>query len=482
MNSPNRAEKIGKIAFVVDERLSRERRHILSRFVTACRSFANFQMITGDLTEAELLKKLEAESFNLVLAPWYRYLAWNKVEAFYGLTRNSGPTFAGYFCEQMQPYELGDQAEHLRAILLDFSNMSVSESARHVRCLLRENTRSGILPLLEANTPVYCENWFFGQGLGHRIDAVLGLPEISNTEWTKRAPAIRILLSAFWGLVYEEGPGKSELTQATVGNKSPRAHFQVAADSNVLTLRLCYAMPAWSSKEVINQFWPNSKHPYSGAQTLLTHSDFLRVHSITDNQDLEIVAALYKSAPTETAHTQVHALWIEPLSAHLVPEIPFQTPGPQAPYLRALPGAPPAPDMRARAVDLELAKEGAQAKERFIFESAIKIRELRRTITQKEDIIKDLRMGGVGTAQPAAPPDAESLLEAFQERFFEARSQIEGFESQISEMELNGAAPREIELLKHKMNDLAIRERRWIQQIASTLQKYRNARKSAGGE
>jgi hypothetical protein len=475
--SSARTPHLGTIAIVVDDRLSRDRRGFLSRVIHAVRGFAKVQIIHGETTQEQLIERLKTESYALVLAPWHRYFAWSKIEAFYGLTRSSGPTFAGYFCESIQPYEVADQADQLRAILLDFVNLSASESAILIRALMKDSTRSGIRPLLDPSKSIYCENWYFGQGLGNRIDTVMTLPEIAGSEWNLRATPIRLILGALWSLIYEEGPGKSELTQATTGGKSPRAYFQLGCDGRALVFRLCYTMPSWSAKDALSNFWPNATRPTAASQLLGKYADFLRVHTINENSDVEVVVGLFNSAAAEKAHGQLHTIWIEPLSAKMVSEVPFEVPSPTAKHLKPLPSIVP-PEVKSRAT--ESAEETLRAKERFIFDSAVKIRELKRLLDERDELIRDLKAGGVGTSAPLAPPDAESLLEAFQERYFEARYQIRQFEIQIMEMEKMGATPQEVETLRLRMATLTAREQIWIRKLASTVESFRTARRGNG--
>lgn len=470
-----RSKKSGSIFFVMDERLSREKSTLLARTINALRTIADIHVITGGISEEDLLKKLEEKTPQLVLAPWYRYLAWSRVEAFYGLTRTSGPTFAGYFCEPLLPYELGETADHLRAILLDFGSLSPSEVTMLVKALLSDTRRAGLLPLLESGTTVYCENWYSGQGLGARMDTLLSLPEIANSDWSRRGNAIRVCMNALWSLIYDDGPGKSDFHQA-ITPSSPKAYFQVAADRRLLTLRLCYTMPAWGPKEALTAFWPDKKKFAAAPQLLLRFADFVRVHRITENNDIEIVAAFLSSRvqpETDAAADAVRTLWIEPLTARLVSEVPFESPSPVAPHLKPLPPIPGAgePKLHARSA------QGAQ--ERFIMDAAVKIRDLKKLLTERDEMIRDLRAGGVGTAQPLPPPDAESLLEAFQERYFEARFQIRQFEIQIHQMESRGVTPQEIETIRLKMQALANREQAWIRKLAQAIEAYREAKRNA---
>ncbi|MCM2279517.1 MAG: hypothetical protein NDJ89_15685 [Oligoflexia bacterium] len=461
-------KKLGTVLFITDDRLSREKAALLARHVHALRQTAELQMIGGGITEEELLKLLETKTPHLVLAPWYRYLAWSRVEAFYGLTRTSGPTFAGYFCEPLQAYEVGEQADHLRAILVDLGSASPAQTATLLKALIVDRRRSGVLPLHPPGTPVYCESWYLGQGLGARMDTVLALPELRNHEWTQRSNALRICLGALWSLIYEEGPGKTEFHQL-ITQSSPKAYLQVAASAGFLTLRLCYTMPGWSPKTALASFWPERGLPVKPAQLLGAYSDFLRVHWIAETNDLEIVVGFLSSAAPERQPGQARSIWIEPLAAGLVSEVPYETPNPNLPHLRQLPGAAPPLDTRPRAESAE-----NKARERFILDAAVKIRELRKLLDDRETLIRELRSGGIGTAPALPPPDAEGLLEAFQEKFFEARFQIRQFETQIAEMENRGATPGEIEALRKKMLLLAQRQQGWILKLAAALESYRS--------
>ncbi len=475
------------IAFVVDERLSRERAAIVGRVIQALKRFAQIDLINGSATEDALLTKLGARTYDLVMAPWYRYLKWSKVEAFYGLTRTSGPTFAGYYCEQLLPYELGEQAEHYRAILIDFAALPVHEAALLIRSLIKDSNRTGLRPLLDPQALIYCENWYSGQGLGNRMDQVLALPEIHKTEWMARATSIRIALSALWSLVYEEGPGKSEFAQTITGS-SPKAYFQVGTDRNLLALRLCYTMSSWSPKDVLSRFWPNQKSPTAAAQLLLRFCDFTRAHFISETNDVEIVAGFFASAPAEKAPNETHTLWVEPIAPNLISEVPYEVPGPTYPYLRHLGGAPKKPntDALARQVASEVDEDEESLpigdphnpRDRFLIQAAKKIRDLKAMVHEREQTIRELRSGGVGTSRPLPPPDAEALLEAFQGKYFEARYQIRQFELKIVEMEKKGASAAEVEALKRKMAELAAREREWIKSLATTLEAFRESRKA----
>ena len=133
------SKKLGKITFVYDERLSRQKTTALTRVINALRQIAEIQLVKGSVSEDELLKSLEQSVPHLILAPWYRYVSWSKIEAFYGLVRTSGPTFAGYHFGQLLPYELGAHPEHLRAILIDFAHSTLPETLLLIRSLIQDH-------------------------------------------------------------------------------------------------------------------------------------------------------------------------------------------------------------------------------------------------------------------------------------------------------------------------------------------------------
>jgi hypothetical protein len=71
--------KQGTIAFIADERLSREKGQLVMRIINAMRPYANIELISGQITEKDLIEKLGQKEYQLVLAPWYRYMAWSRL-------------------------------------------------------------------------------------------------------------------------------------------------------------------------------------------------------------------------------------------------------------------------------------------------------------------------------------------------------------------------------------------------------------------
>lgn len=464
-------KKLGNILFVLDDRLSREKTKSLLRTLLAFRTFANVDIVEGPVSEEEVLKKVQAKIPQLILAPWHRYLTWPRVEAVYGLTRTSGPTFAGYFVDPVQPEELGDRADQrLRAILLDFGALDAAQSSVLVRALIVDQQRAGLTPLLEPTANIYCENWYGQQGMGMRLDAALAIPEINEHGWTKVSNALRVSLLSLWSLVYEEGPGKSEFAQAISGN-TPKAYFQMAADRNSLLLRLGFSMSNWTQKDLLARFFPTKENPFSPAQLLRRSTDFIRVHQFPESNEIEIVAGFLSPESANRPIEALRSVWIEPLTNKLLKEPFFEAPNPNSKQLKALP-TPQPQDSRVR-----LESSNTRINERVVVEAAAKIRELKEAVAKRDEQIRELKSGGVGTSQPLPPPDAEALLEAFQSRFFDAQFQIRQLELQIVQFESKGARPEQIEDLRLKIAALTSREQSWIKKLASTIEEYRKMKR-----
>lgn len=475
MSSP--LKSLGVIGFVQDERVSREKRQILMRILNAMRQRARVEMIDSSISENELLKKMEERDFQLLLLPWYKYLGWSKIEAYNGLTRTTGPTVAGYFADQVLPCEPSEPSSFLRAILLDFTHLSPGEVLLLINSLAQENLRAGIRPWLEKSSTIFCENWYPGHLLGNTLNTMLNLPDlVSSSQWSKRIRAIRIALGALWGLIFEEGPGKSDFAQALT-SKMPKAYFQIGISQKTLALRLFYPIKSFTPKDALRQFWPSRWDPTSAAQLLIKHSDLLRVHPVVDTSEIEITALFFLSAPSEIAPGDLKTLWIEPITSKLILEPMFEEPTPEKPYLRTLAGAP-----LSKASILASAKENPsqlQAKDRFIQESATKIRRLTRELAEKDFFITELRAGGVGSAAPPPPPDAEALLEAFLERCHEADHNIHTLQKDLARLQSKGARGHELDWIQRKIAFIENRKVEWLHKIAAIVKSINQLKRSA---
>jgi len=461
---------------IFDERLSRERSQILIRTVNAIRRFAIVELLKGNATEDMVLTRMKSKKYQLVLAPWYRYFMWNRVEGFLGAARSQGPTFCGYFADSLTSFEL-EEMECLgfqRSILLDLFHLKQNEAASLVKSLLFENSRSGIKTLLTPGTPIYYESWFSNQGLGTRLDQIAKLPSLDQMEWAKRKTAIRICIEAFWTLIYEEGPGKSDLANAMT-EKRPKAYFQIAFDERCLLLRLCTLMPSWSHRDALLQFKSNSKNPTSAAQLMLRYADAVRVHPISDTGEIEITLFLFSSQPAELFPLDVHTVWVEPLNSTLIEEKPYMATSPNEPTLT------PLPETGSHQASLTQRDETSKTRDRMLYEAALKIKDLRQSLSEKEETLKELRSGGVGpgTHHRLSPPDAEALLDTLTERFKESRESIASLEHAMNEALTKGATPLAIERLRARIVNQHEREGRWIKQIHKILTNFKQTENKA---
>lgn len=461
-------KKLGVVALLMDDKISREKAQLVTRTINALRHYAQVVLLRSDSSESEIVSRLEQVPANLCLLPWHRYLESPRVEALFGLTRTRGPTVAGYFADDLPASRLASlprPSAGPRAILLDFHNLQSSETLSLLKAVAEDEARTGIRPLLKPDTAIYGEQWFSNQGLSLTTEAVLEIPEIAATEWARRTNTIRICLMALWSMIFEEGPGKGELGLAP--SHAPKAGFQFGVDDRALMFRLCFTMNAWTGQDTLNAFWPGGSGTSSAMGLLLRYADVLRVHPIAGTQDLEIVAGLYPSSPSEKAPDQLHTLWIETIAQQIILEPPYAVPGPDVPYLRTLATVAPPP-------------MDPKSKDRFIFNAAVKVRELKRAIDERDELIRELKSGGVGTAPPLPPPDAEGLLEAFQERYFEMRFQIRQLEVEVAQAESHGASPEQLESLRKRIQALMERQRGWVQKLSETLKTYRSLKTKEG--
>jgi hypothetical protein len=488
LNVP-RSEKLGPLAFIMDARLPREKAGLLTRSINLMRTFAQVEVFRGDIDEKDFLKHLEKHSFQVILAPWYLYRNWTRVEAHLGRLRTSGSTFAGYFCEQVTPAELGEFPDLLRAILLDFAHLNSGEINRLIRALLVDTSRTGILPLVHPGTTVYHDKWHRGGSFGAWVDGVFSIPELKDRDWMDRPNTIRTILCALWSLIYDEGTGKKELSTGAT-QKTPIAFTQIAADEIGLFFRLCYAVPLWTPKKALETFMPDPTRPTAAAQLLLKYGDFLRVQTISETSDVELVVGLFKSAPADEVPNGVHTIWIDTSTGDLVTEGPRDEPRIDDVQYRIL--AKPLTQEEATASSAAASDpDPIGVDETYVREAAKKIGALKELLVERDRLIEELKSGGVSSGTLSAADksrkalDYEELVNAFQERYFETRFQIRQFEVKITELEaqaihgLGAEKLSEAQELKLAMDGLIQREEEWIKRMSTTLDVFARGRKKS---
>ena len=470
-----------RIACLMDDRLSRDRMHQLVRTLSVVKQTTQFQAWV-DLTEAQLLKKLETEKPNLLLLPWHRYLAWSKVDPFFGSNRVGGTLVCGYFSEPLKWEELGIEPGRGRMALLDLAHSSPQEAGQIVTMMADESRRGGLHGWLETSAG-HSDLWWAGAPLGSKIDAVLALPQLAQGEWSKRIPAVRLIMTALWSVIFDEGPGKI----SDLNRRAPKAGFQVAVNGYALAMRLGFMMPGWGTnasalKEAMKDLWPDASQPGRCWQLLHQHADFIRVHSVSETGEIELTVALLASAASRQTPSRMRTLWVDPISAkHLAQEplMPKTTNDGAAASTNAAaaPGAGGSTAVHANTIVAAVTAERAKFKT-FLSDTANKMRDLKKAVIDRDEVIRELRSGGVGTAPPLPPADGAALLEAFQQRYFEAQYQMRQLQIQIDRAEKEGATPGQLDQIKKKIQILFEQEKGWIGQIQQTLLTYKKRRES----
>lgn len=443
------------IGFVTDPSLSREKTQIALRALNSLRDFADIRYYAGTLSEEELIGRIKHQSIDLLMVPWHTYLHYQKLEATFGLTRTHGPTMVGYFAEDVSPFELQEQDHHFRTILIDLNRLSTVEAASVLRCLLRDSTRWGLRPLLQSSTNLHFESWSAQVGMGFRIDTVLGLNEIANSHWAKRANSIRILVSALWSLIFDNGPGKADRGR-TGAERTNRAYFEVGVDAHGLGLRLCYSEPGWKVKDVLNQFWPGALTPSAAGQILFQYSDLIRVHVDPDTSGIEITCMLFPSGPAERSTDIMRTLWIEPLSSMTRLERFAEAPETQEHYHKPL-----------------------VTHHALIGNAAEKIDELRKQVEARTKENDELRTKGSTKENIYIYPsglDGEQLIDLVTRRLSEIKAKMKSAQTRYLTLrhdrddELKEAAR-----LVKELRELQAQQKTWITRLTEIVDNYHQA-------
>jgi hypothetical protein len=438
------------VGFYPDPKLSRERGHICLRAVQLLRTIAEVHVFEPDEEEEDVLQQLETAKFDVLILPWYLYLRWSKIEGYFGFTRTQGPTVVGYFGEPIFPHEL-DLSERWRIQILDFSRLTTLEGTNVLKSLLRDSTRWGLRPLLLPSTDLYFESWSGNIGMGFRMDSVLSIPAIQGTPWTKRSNALRMCFSALWSLIYDHGPGRIDMTHPGT-NPHPKAYFQLGADAQALGMRLCFKQSSWKAKEVLRQFWPSpSSSPTTPGQILARYGDLLRVHVDPETNELEVTVMFYPSAPSEQAPSEMHSLWIEPLSSSTRNEAFSEAEHGETSGLKPLINH-----------------------HQLITEAAGKISLLRKELEARDALIRELKSGGLGSQSSSESGiqglDGEALLGLFQEKVQQMGAELRSLQIKVQSLSQSRFRGEDTSPLKEQMKILEKKQRSWLTRLTKILE------------
>lgn len=446
--------KLFTVGFVTDPSLSREKTQIALRALHALRAEAEIRYIPGNLSEQEILDRISKEPIDLLLVPWHLYMKFSRIEAHFGLTRTQGPTMAGWFAEDFSPYEIEEEDHHFRTILIDLNRLNTQESVSLLKNLLRDSTRWGIRPHLLPHTPIHFESWSAQMGLGFRLDTVLQLPEFQNSSWNKRASSVRVLISALWSLIFDDGPGKADI-QKPHADKRPRGYFEFAADNKSLVLRLCYTEPGWKLKDVLHQFWPVSQGGNSTGQVLFQHADALRVHVDPETNELEVVCILFGSDRIQGCVDIMKTLWIEPLSATTRFERIEHDSTLNDPLYKPL-----------------------ITHHDLIGNAAEKIDTLRKKLQEYEEEIQVLRERGGQKENVFIYPagfGAEQLVDLIGRRFMENKARCKMLQGQLSDLQNARNEDRMYNQYLQEIRELQAQQKTWFTRIEELVARLRQA-------
>ncbi len=382
------ASETGSISILVvpDASLGRERQASLLKTWALLRNLGSVTILSGKTSEDELLARLEHEQPQLILLPWHHYLAWSRIEAHYGLSRTSGPTVAGYFGAPLERHEIGDLTHYHRLILLDFATTQFVERWRIVHALVDDRRRSGVRQLVNPKSLLFFEDWKGSHPPGATLDSLIALPSLRAEPWKHRIPAIEMITLSLWNLAFEEGRALARgdwLTQLHAGRV--RAYFEMTLDNELLAFRLCFQQSPNNSKEILREFWPEPSSLSLSSdfrQALIQHCDFLRIHPIAEMSEVEMVAGLLRSAPAQKRPNDLRTLWIEPLSMHLVSEIPTLRDPDRSESERELPSLSISPED-------DVASSLLRAQKRILW--------LEQQLSERDARIEELLAGGVGS-------------------------------------------------------------------------------------
>lgn len=472
-----------RIAIVADISLSPGKGRALAQKFNAIRSLAQIELLKPSTTEDQLLARIQKETFDLILVPWFLYLEWSKVDLALGATRTKGPIFAGYIAEDSTPAGIAENPRSAsRGLIFQIGNMSGEALRVLVGSLIHPEKRSGIECLLDRKATFYYDQWYQVSltDIGERLDALAQFPEIQKHDFQHEVPYLRQALLALWSLVYEEGPGRTKTAQPV-----HRAYFQLGIDSHLIAIRLCFSMQRWKISNAVNYFWPtlDSNSPTTlAAQQLLQCSDLLRLHIFSNSSDVEITLLFFKRDSTVTAHQRwqrkYSSFWIDPLDSEFLMEPPLNPEEVKAPanfksintFLNATPL-----DQSANA-KTTVARE--ELKDRALMVLSQQVKELKNNLESKTEELRFLRMGGVGTPQSLTPPEAETLLEAFRVRYDEVTVEIRDIERKLRSLERNGALPSEVNTLNTQLEILIDRQKAWMKILLDTLQDFQAQQKA----
>jgi len=323
MASDNKTHSVnGPVAWLMDERLPRDRYAVVHRMVAMLKSKHKIVFLPEKMTEDELLEHIQKTNYSLVVLPWHKYFAWSKIDGAFGTLRMGGSTVAGYFADPILPYELSEVPNFHRGILLDCLRLNQGEVSTLLSMLTDPQLRAGIAFPLGKSATIFRDTWrtFDAAGPG-MLDGVLNIPFFHRNPWSQRRHSLRLCANLLWSMIYDVGPGKSDLFNTAGDTEEERGSFEVGTNGEMLAMRLIYTAPDKAPKDFLKGFWPDLNRATDIQQVLAKQTDFLKVHVFPETNRVEIALFFLKSAPSRAFPTEIRGFWVEPLSEKYSKEV-----------------------------------------------------------------------------------------------------------------------------------------------------------------
>lgn len=297
------------IAFIFDDRLPHDRKMVFQRTIILLRTQFSIEVLPSNYTEENLLEHLETTQYELVLLPWYKYVSWKKIDAFYGSLRMSGTTVAGYFADAVLPFEFTQAPNYHRFILLDFYRFDQKEIEILVRSLTKPHLRTGLAGLIPQTSPIYTAEWLETNGSHTRcIDDVLALPIFKSKQWTDRRHALRFFLTGLWSYIYSE----PKIHPKPI----PEAEIELSEFNKKLLIKAIFKNSEYTLKHTMKWMWPNAQDTHPAIKEMVCQSDFVRVQHYPETHQLEITCMFVQSSAAAQYPNELRGFWIEPLKVH----------------------------------------------------------------------------------------------------------------------------------------------------------------------
>lgn len=465
----NLKKKLGPIAWVADDRLSREKNRRLTTYINALRHLGTVDLLRSSIDESTLLSLIESRGYQWVFLPWYSYLEWNRLEASLKSPDHGDARLAGYFADQVPIDALPESLRRNRCMLLDLKTLSPLDLKKMIHSFSDPKLRTGLHAFIGDRTTLYTDEWLPSDPLGKLFDAFTA--HLQQFEaWRGNSHVLYHCFIALWSLLYENLQSQDALIQASKTSSESLAHFEFANEENTLLLRLVFVKPLWKITELLEAFWPQTNRIHQSSQWFRQNADWMRVTQAKGSSEIELLLAFTPNREFPVLGSSLRTFWVETMTERNFNQEPEKIPNRQVP-LRIVTETPSG--LQEENKNLEAIKK----KDLFIQAQNTQLQEYREEIAKQKQLLQELRMGGVGSAPPLPKPDPETLLDAFKNLYHIASQEISDIEEQLQqETELSSQERFRIE---KRLDYLKQCEALWIQHLGEILKEFKKRRKAS---